>query len=297
MTTIHHDGIVKTFSRLTSGTPLRSHQISSTHRSPNALSGISAHTKSGYTLHIWTSTIYARLTTQSTQYSSSEERCESGHKVCPVFKSVTNDTNYLICCTRKLELISEHVTIRNSERGVIFQFLESLPNLQVLNIGALFLPAYLYELVRSIRHTSLLELTHLTDWRSVEGPPTPGLAGLEKLSIVWCANDTLNKPGTSLAHLYEFIRPTLTTLVELEIVFENDQFIGDLDLQLLKPAANTLRTFKYTLQSPDESVFDSIAAIFPHLSRLSIKWESFYMTYCIPWKACYNFYPQNFPFK
>ena len=207
---------------------------------------------------------------------------------------LTNDTNCPICCTRKLELISERATIRDSsEREVILQFLESLPNLQVLNIGALFLPAYLSELIRSIRHSSLLELTHLTDGRSVEGPPTAGLAGLEKLSIVWRAEDILNKPGTSLAHLYEFIRPTLTTLVELEILFENDELIGDLDLQLLKPAANTLRTFKYALRSSDESVFDTIPAIFPHLSKLSLSWENLDTIYCIPWKACYNFFPPN----
>ena len=161
--------------------------------------------------------------------------------------------------------------------------------MQVLDIGALFLPAYLSELISSIRHTSLLELAHFTDWRSVEGRPTAGLAGLEKLSIVWCAVDTLNKPGSSLAHLYKFIRPTLTTLVELEITFENGPPIGDLDLQLLKPAANTLRTFRYTLRSTDESVFDTIPAVLPRLQKLSIKWEKLYTVYCIPWKACIIF--------
>ena len=133
--------------------------------------------------------------------------------------------------------------------------------MQALDVGALFLPAYLSELVSSIRHTSLLKLVYFTDGGFVEGPSTAGLADLEKLSIVWRAQDTPDTPGSSLVHLYEFIQPTLTTLVELEVVYEKK--LMDLDLQLLKLAADTLRTFKYTLRSTDESVFDTIPTILP----------------------------------
>jgi hypothetical protein len=61
-----------------------------------------------------------------------------------------------------------------------------LPNLQVLDIGDLSF-AYISQFISSIRHTALLELVLSTDWDPVEGPPTAGLAGLEKLSIGWNA--------------------------------------------------------------------------------------------------------------
>ena len=93
------------------------------------------------------------------------------------------------------------------------------------------------------------------------------------------------EPGSSLYHLYEFIRPTLTTLVELRI----DGLIAYLDLQLLKPAADTLRTFEYTVQRVDESILDTIPTILPHLSKLSIRWEN-YPKHSVLWKVCTIFF-------
>ena len=98
----------------------------------------------------------------------------------------------------------------------MFQFLKTLPNLQILYIDNL-LPAYIPQFISSIRHTSLLELVLYTDSEPLEGPPTAGLAGLEKLSIGWFAYDNSNEPGIAVAHLYELIRPSLTTLIELYI--------------------------------------------------------------------------------
>ena len=170
-----------------------------------------------------------------------------------------------------------------------------MPNLQVLHfrkrelLPTFLLPAYLSRLISSIRHNALLELVLDTDWEPVEGPPTAGLVGLEKLSIGWHAYDNSNEPGSSLAHLYELIRPTLTTLVELKM---DNGFLGDFDLQLLKPAAHTLRTFEYTLLSADESILNTIPAILPHLTKLSIKWENTFIftKHSILWKACTIFF-------
>ena len=186
---------------------------------------------------------------------------------------------------RKLEL-SDSVAIEKDESFVIFQFLETLPNLQVLVVEGLP-PAYLAQFISSIRHTSLLELVLKTDWEPVEGPPTLGLPGLEKLSITWYAYDNPNEPGSSLAHLYELIRPTLTTLVKLRIDNLSDKRPNDFDLQILKPSADTLRSFEYTLQSVDESILDTIPTILPHLKKLSIKWENFYFytMHSALWKA------------
>jgi hypothetical protein len=183
-----------------------------------------------------------------------------------------------------------------------------LPNLRVLDIGEYVPSAYLYQFISSIRHTALLELVLYSGYAPVEGPPTAGLAGLEKLSIFWNVADNPDEPGSSLAHLYELIRPTLTTLVKLKIDIDLNDLVGDFDfqvpkpsadtlrtfdLQLLKPAADTLRTFEYTLLSADESILDIIPAILPHLTNLSIEREhSVYsvMEHSILWKACTIFF-------
>ena len=171
----------------------------------------------------------------------------------------------------------------------MFQFLETLPNLQVLDFGEL-VPQHLSEFISSIRHTTLLELVlYTSNFFHVKGPPTTGLADLEKLSINWYADDNPNEPGSSLAHLYEFIRPSLTTLVEFRIEL---RYV--FDLQLLKPTADTLRTFEYTLYSPhpcaDESILDTISSILPHLTKLSIKWNNVQTEQSILWKACTFFF-------
>jgi len=160
-----------------------------------------------------------------------------------------------------------------------------LPNLQVLYVEGVP-PAYLSQFISSIRHTSLLELVLNTDQEPLKGPLTAGLAGLEKLSIGWFTNDNSNEPGIAVAHLYELIRPTLTTLVELKI---EHWLYDDFDLQILKPCTNTLRTFEYTLQTDDESILDTIPVLLPHLTKLSIKWhnvliDDFGMRHSILWK-------------
>ena len=157
-----------------------------------------------------------------------------------------------------------------------------MPSLRVLNVDVSFTPASLSQFISSIRHTALLELILNTAiYGPIGGPPTAGLTGLEKLSIRWYAEDNPNEPGSSLAHLYELIRPTLTTLVKFRI-----DFCGNFDLQLLKPSAVTLRSFEYTLQSADEGILDTIPAILPHLTKLKITWGYSFKEHSILWKAC-----------
>ena len=187
---------------------------------------------------------------------------------------------------RKLELLSFKDIGRDEDILVVFRFLETLPKLQVLIVRRLRV-AYLFKFISSIRHTALLELDLLCDVKlepiKVEGPPTVGLAGLKKLSVGWYADDNTNEPGSSLAHLYELIRPTLTTLVHLTI--DNGLLPYVFDLHLLKPAADTLRTFYYTLQGDDESILDTIPAILPHLTNLTIIWINLFEMRSIPWKV------------
>ncbi|KAJ3494050.1 hypothetical protein NLJ89_g10891 [Agrocybe chaxingu] len=177
---------------------------------------------------------------------------------------------------KKLELISDYMIREDDDNAVIFQFLETLPNLQVLEYRQ-YRPLVRPEDLSRLRSASLLELViDAGNYTVVEGPPAAGVTGLEKLSISWFVNDNPNKLGSSLAHLYELIRPSLTTLVKLRIDNEPEKFGGDIDLQFLKPAGRTLRTFEYTLQSSDESVLDTIPEIFPHLTTLSIRWDNLF---------------------
>jgi hypothetical protein len=114
-----------------------------------------------------------------------------------------------------------------------------------------------------MRYAPLLELVlDAGNYAAVEGLPTAGLAGLEKLFISWNMNDNPNELGSSLAHLYELIRPSLTTLVKLRIDNEPEELGADFDLQLLKPAGDPLQTFEYTLQSSDENILDTIPETF-----------------------------------
>ena len=83
-------------------------------------------------------------------------------------------------------------------------------------------------------------------------------------------------------------------LVELKIYHTPDELLGDFDLQILKPTANTLRTFESTLQRADESILDTIPTILPHLTKLSIKWENAFTNHSVLWKVCTIFSISHF---
>jgi hypothetical protein len=178
----------------------------------------------------------------------------------------------------------------DNNRAVIFEFLKSLPNLQSFEFTQrypLIPPAHIPQLIASLQHAPLNELVLSTGiYTPVEGPPTLGLSGLKKLSISWFVNDNPDEAGSSLAYFYGLLRPSLSTLVELSINYDpHEEYLGgDFDLKFLKPAGETLRVFEYTLQ-PDESVLEVIPEIFPHLIKLSIKWENIPSGGSVLWKV------------
>ena len=69
-----------------------------------------------------------------------------------------------------------------------------------------------------------------------------------------------------------------------------NELSGVFDLQLLKPAADTLRTFEYATQGADESRLDPIPTILPHLTKLTINWGKDFANHSLLWKACTIFY-------
>jgi hypothetical protein len=122
---------------------------------------------------------------------------------------------YDILWHRKLELLTEYIPINLK---IALTYSKSWKPSQIYRFFMLQHSFHNISLsLFSIRHTALLELVLHTSTTPVEGPPMAGLTGLERLSIVWNANDNPNELESSLAHLYELIRPTLTTLVELRL--------------------------------------------------------------------------------
>ncbi|KAF9479386.1 hypothetical protein BDN70DRAFT_993517 [Pholiota conissans] len=181
-----------------------------------------------------------------------------------------------------------------SDCAIILQFLETLPNLRVFECYQFRLvqPAHHIQLMLSLRHTSLREFVFDTQsyLGAVEVPRPAGLTGLRKFSTNWLLVDNPDEPGSSLAHLYELVRSSLTTLVELRLDIDPENLLPDFDLQLLKPAGHTLRTFEYSLQHRDESILYLIPTIFPLLTKLSIQWNNGYRfkkhphVYSVFWK-------------
>jgi len=158
----------------------------------------------------------------------------------------------------------------DEDDNIIFQFLETLPNLGSLRYDdkRLFAgPTDLFRLIASVRHNPLREFCLVIGQSmKVEGPPLIGPSDLQKLSIIW---ETSSHIFAACAQLYELIRPSLTTLVELQINSSSEE-LANFDLHLLKPAGNTLRIFFFAPRRADERIFHDIPDVFPNLTHLAI---------------------------
>ncbi|KDR82538.1 hypothetical protein GALMADRAFT_828949 [Galerina marginata CBS 339.88] len=149
--------------------------------------------------------------------------------------------------------------------------MESLPNLMALK--CFVPPASLSRLMSSIRHAPLLKLFIDTGlYQYADDQFTAGPTGRESLSIKWNVDDNFHEPDSALAHLYQFIQPSLTTLVELRIDNTPTHRLTDFDFQLLKPAGDTFTAFHYVLRTQNDSILDVIPEVFPHLTNLAVVW-------------------------
>jgi len=182
------------------------------------------------------------------------------------------------------------LNLKDEERNTLYQFLESLPNLRsfiLIQAFHLVSTTDIPKLIESLRHAPLLEFS-LDNGISanVEGQPTIGLSGLEKLSVIWNLRDHVDQPGSAYDHLYYLVRPSLSTLVDLQI--EHYPRLGPkFDLQLLKPAGNTLRSFRFLAVGDDQSIFYDVPVLFPHLIKLDIRWSQHTPTRrSILWNVC-----------
>ena len=142
------------------------------------------------------------------------------------------------------------------------------------------------QLIDSLRHAPLLEFTLDTGLNvPIEGPPIVGLPGLKKLSVVWKIDDAAEQPGSAHRYLYDLIRPSLSTLIDLCIKDRPLRPGINFDLRLLEPAGYNLQTFEYSFKSLDDSVLYAIPVIFPYLSKLKIEWCNG-VNPSLSWKVC-----------
>ncbi|KIK00537.1 hypothetical protein K443DRAFT_601633 [Laccaria amethystina LaAM-08-1] len=172
-----------------------------------------------------------------------------------------------------IDLPQLHTT---NDRALLFRVLSSFPNLQsleCLSTTTVLTPIDLPTFLSSLKSTRLSELTLRTDQHTpVALPLFSGPSGLKKLYITWSFSDAPSDPGSSIAQLYAFVQPSLSTLVALEIQHRPKRPGNELDLRLLKPAGDTLRSFEYTISTLDDGVLGIIAETFPYLSTLAVEW-------------------------
>jgi hypothetical protein len=172
-----------------------------------------------------------------------------------------------------IDLPQLHTT---NDRVLLFRVLSSFPNLQsleCLSTTTVLTPIDLPTFLSSLKSTRLSELTLRTDQHTpVALPLFSGPSGLKKLYITWSFSDAPSDPGSSIAQLYAFVQPSLSTLVALEIQHRPKRPGNELDLRLLKPAGDTLRSFEYTISTLDDGVLGIIAETFPYLSTLAVEW-------------------------
>jgi hypothetical protein len=115
-------------------------------------------------------------------------------------------------------------------------------------------------------------------YRSIPtGIPISGPVDLETLSVAWHVSDDPNEPGSCLKHLYELIRPSLDTLVELSIVdHDPDSALTAtaphfLDLRRLRGRpCHDMRKVTYKTYGPDAEALFAFADVFPNLIELDV---------------------------
>ena len=103
----------------------------------------------------------------------------------------------------------------------VFLFLVTLPNLSTIAFDRFTAMIRLQDLnlfTSIAQKTALRHISFSLKDRSVaSGPRIAGPEGLESISIYWKVVDDPDSPGSSMVHLYEFLRPSLGTLTRLKL--------------------------------------------------------------------------------
>jgi hypothetical protein len=201
--------------------------------------------------------------------------------------------------TNTQNLASRRVTIKerlySSDFGGanVFRLLETLPNLTDLHLDEYSASVRLPDvalLVQVAQHTSLRNLSFTVEHDSVAGSlPIIGPEGLNSLRIQWRVHDEPESLGKSLAHLYEFLRPSLATLTHLDVT-DFDLFLNQTNLQHLDfrngNVCPSLRNFQYSTRSHDINVLIAISEKFPNLTHLGMAFDRCGYNDWAVWTVC-----------
>lgn len=175
----------------------------------------------------------------------------------------------------------------------VFRLLQTLPNLDGLYLDKYRASVRLPDvalIVEVAQHTSLRNLSFTVERDAVaSGLPIVGPEGLNYLYIEWRVHDEPGSIGKSLAHLYEFLRPSLATLTHLEVM-DFDLFLKPTNLQHLDfrnwNICPSLHNFQYNTRSRDIKVLAVISKKFPNLTHLGIVFNSYGYNDWAVWTVC-----------
>lgn len=162
----------------------------------------------------------------------------------------------------------------------IFHLLQTLPKLSSLIFEDLTARVQFQDLhwfARIAQKTALRHLTFSLKYGSVaKGLLVAGPEGLESISVKWNCGSCRDDPGNSFSHLYEFLRPSLATLVHLEL----QDYPTISNFEVFAPACTSLRTLKYKTYSRSAKVLEPVADMFPNITNLEIVLQGSIWTVC-----------------
>jgi hypothetical protein len=109
--------------------------------------------------------------------------------------------------------------------------------------------------------------------------PLIGPVGLETFRLKWLVRDGPTNPESAIHRLNELFRPSLNTLVRLELLWHDldtpssSTPVNCFDLRSLAAAGKTLRIFRYETRLDDVNILEIISEILPHLAELSLTYH------------------------
>ena len=180
-----------------------------------------------------------------------------------------------------------------STEPILFEFLESLPNLQSFRWcrqpeSLNHVPNHLSHLVASLQHCPLEQFEYWIPDGEVPCGPVTAPAGLKSLAGKMYAFKRIHSDSWLLlmlpSHidiLYNVVQPSFSTLVELQLRAYPSS--GDTphsraasDLLSLRPVGRTLQKFFYRFYYFHSSVLDTIPDVFPNLTWLQLSFRKPY---------------------
>jgi hypothetical protein len=198
-------------------------------------------------------------------------------------------------CKLTIQLLFRTVEICSGWRvqckDEMLKFLRSLPNLQSFFHERFFTSVQVMDLpllTDSVRNAPLRNLHLKVESDCTLGSqPVKAPQHLDKLMVNWAVTDYIPHRGSSIEILYSFIQPSLSNLVELELILSSEVQATRLefDIRLLSPARHTLRIFRLEIIAADTEILETIPEVLPELTELSLKFYGYNPLSLTVWKV------------